>query len=215
MQPQYGVAPELRAGVYGPRIDTEPAVAGNRHPILKGFDETDILPFGGWLGGLQAAAGAEVLATFIPSFPIYPPETSWMSESRTVSGTLVVQRQGFDGTARGRLEAEVTVKPGDASRCSDLTPLGEISLRSGFLRATSREHGHRAFPQPVARRRTFDEVDVLVVGGGPAGIGASLGAARKGANTLLVENHSFTVFSVLTVCSLTAHAAATASLEPS
>jgi glycine/D-amino acid oxidase-like deaminating enzyme len=34
-------------------------------------------------------------------------------------------------------------------------------------------------------------VDVLVVGGGPAGIGAALGAARQGAKTLLIENHSF------------------------
>jgi ribulose 1,5-bisphosphate synthetase/thiazole synthase len=34
-------------------------------------------------------------------------------------------------------------------------------------------------------------VDVLVAGGGPAGIGAALGAARAGARTLLVENHSF------------------------
>jgi hypothetical protein len=32
---------------------------------------------------------------------------------------------------------------------------------------------------------------VLVVGGGPAGIGAALGAARKGVKTLLVENHAF------------------------
>jgi ribulose 1,5-bisphosphate synthetase/thiazole synthase len=37
----------------------------------------------------------------------------------------------------------------------------------------------------------FDTVDVLVVGGGPAGIGAALGAARKGVKTLLVENCSF------------------------
>jgi succinate dehydrogenase/fumarate reductase flavoprotein subunit len=37
----------------------------------------------------------------------------------------------------------------------------------------------------------FTTVDVLVAGGGPAGIGAALGAARAGARTLLVENHSF------------------------
>lgn len=37
----------------------------------------------------------------------------------------------------------------------------------------------------------LDTVDVLVVGGGPAGIGAALGAARTGAKTLLVENHAF------------------------
>lgn len=35
------------------------------------------------------------------------------------------------------------------------------------------------------------EPDVLVVGGGPAGIGAALGAARYGAKTLLIENHGF------------------------
>ncbi len=40
-------------------------------------------------------------------------------------------------------------------------------------------------------RPTLDEVDVLVVGGVPAGIGAAIGASRKGAKTLLVENHSF------------------------
>ena len=37
----------------------------------------------------------------------------------------------------------------------------------------------------------IDEVDVLVVGGGPAGIGASIAAARNGANTLLVEQYGF------------------------
>jgi ribulose 1,5-bisphosphate synthetase/thiazole synthase len=33
--------------------------------------------------------------------------------------------------------------------------------------------------------------DVLVVGGGPAGIGAAVGAARHGADTLIVERHGF------------------------
>ncbi len=35
------------------------------------------------------------------------------------------------------------------------------------------------------------ETDVLVVGGGPAGIGAALAAARAGARTLLLERHGF------------------------
>jgi len=34
-------------------------------------------------------------------------------------------------------------------------------------------------------------VQVLVVGGGPAGIGAALAAARASAQTLLVENYGF------------------------
>jgi hypothetical protein len=35
----------------------------------------------------------------------------------------------------------------------------------------------------------IDEVDVLVVGGGMAGVGAAIAAGRKGAKTLLVENY--------------------------
>src|SRR5687768_1017598 len=35
------------------------------------------------------------------------------------------------------------------------------------------------------------EADVLVIGGGPAGIGAAIGAARAGAYTLLVERYGF------------------------
>lgn len=38
---------------------------------------------------------------------------------------------------------------------------------------------------------TLTTADVLVVGGGPAGIGAAVGAARAGADTLLIETHSF------------------------
>jgi hypothetical protein len=85
------LTPELSAGVYGPKSGREPAVVGRRHPILKGFDETDILPFGGWLGGIQVATGAEVLATFVPAFPIYPPEMSWMREPRTTIPGLIIR----------------------------------------------------------------------------------------------------------------------------
>lgn len=37
----------------------------------------------------------------------------------------------------------------------------------------------------------IDHVDVLVIGGGPAGIGAAVGAARAGAKTALVEQYGF------------------------
>ena len=46
-----------------------------------------------------------------------------------------------------------------------------------------------ALPQRVARH--IIEVDVLVVGGGPAGIGAAIGAADAGAQVLLVERYGF------------------------
>jgi ribulose 1,5-bisphosphate synthetase/thiazole synthase len=56
--------------------------------------------------------------------------------------------------------------------------------------------GATAFSQsPAAGAKSgypvLDATDILVVGGGPAGIGAALGAARTGAKTLIIENHSF------------------------
>ena len=40
-------------------------------------------------------------------------------------------------------------------------------------------------------RKTLMRTDVLVVGGGPGGIGAAIAAARSGAKTLLIENYGF------------------------
>lgn len=83
--------PELRAGVWGPKSGDEPPIKGQRHAVLRGFEETDILPFGGIVGPLRTDAGAVVPLTFIPAFPIYPPETAWMRQPDTNTPGLVVK----------------------------------------------------------------------------------------------------------------------------
>lgn len=84
------LTPELRGRVYGPKIGDEPPIAGERHPVLAGFDETDMLPFGGTLESLTVNGTAKVLLTFIPPFPMFPPETAWMREPRTNIPGLVL-----------------------------------------------------------------------------------------------------------------------------
>jgi len=52
------------------------------------------------------------------------------------AGMLSVERLDFGGKSHAKKQMEVSVKPGEAKRCLDLTELGEITLRSQFLRAT-------------------------------------------------------------------------------
>lgn len=88
------LAPELRAGVWGPKAGDEPAPSGERHPVLAGFEETDILAFGGMLEALRTDPGVLVPLTFVPAFPVYPPETAWMRTPRTDIPGLVLNTRG-------------------------------------------------------------------------------------------------------------------------
>jgi hypothetical protein len=91
------ILPELRSRMDGPHNRLEPPAVGVRHPVLRSFDETDMLPFGGTLRQLETKNGTEVLLTFIPAFPIYPPETSWMRIPKTDIPGLIVNGSGQGG----------------------------------------------------------------------------------------------------------------------
>ena len=54
------------------------------HPILRGFADADILPFGGEFYEVDSDQ-LKTLATFVPAFPIYPPETSFMPRDTSPS----------------------------------------------------------------------------------------------------------------------------------
>ncbi len=88
------LSPEMRAQVNGPHIADEPKPAGKRHEVLHGFDETDIIPYGGQLQPLRVDSGTVVPLSFVPAFPTYPPETSWMRVPKTDVAGLVLSESG-------------------------------------------------------------------------------------------------------------------------
>jgi hypothetical protein len=102
------LTPELGAQVDGPRTGKEPPVTGTRHPVLAGFDETDLLPYGGTLRALSVDPGCETLATFVPSLPYMPPESVWMREPRTNLPGVVVRTSHED--------ARIVFMPADIDR---------------------------------------------------------------------------------------------------
>ncbi|HWY75091.1 MAG TPA: Tat pathway signal protein, partial [Verrucomicrobiae bacterium] len=77
------LTPELGAKLDGPKTGKEPTITGTRHPVLAGFDETDLLPYGGTFRALSVDPGCETLATFVPPLPYMPPESVWMREPLT------------------------------------------------------------------------------------------------------------------------------------
>ena len=92
--------PELRKNVDGPKSSREPDVTGVRHPVLKGFEETDILSFGGLLKDVKIDPGTEILMTFVPQFPVFPPEMAWMKEPKTnIPGLMIKKAEGGGNVA--------------------------------------------------------------------------------------------------------------------
>lgn len=89
--------PSRRAEVDGPQVGTEPPVRAARHEVLTGFDDTDILPFAGRIEKVDTEPDVQVLATFVPPFPIYPPETAWMRHAQTDVAGVVLREPASGG----------------------------------------------------------------------------------------------------------------------
>ena len=81
--------------------------------------------------------------------------------------------------------------PPKATRRGFLAAAGTMIAGGVAASRPSPVHGQGTPLLSSTRRPVLDDVDVLVVGGGPAGIGAALGATRQGVRTLLIESHSF------------------------
>jgi len=58
------------------------------HPLLKGFDDTDVLPGAAFLSRVEALDGTTALLTFVPPYPVHPPEKVYPDPKRTEVGLL-------------------------------------------------------------------------------------------------------------------------------
>lgn len=87
------LTPDVGQDVNGPRHGDEPVKSMPRHPILRGFEETNIITFGGVLPEVKPQAGSTLLLTLVPEFPVMPPENSWMRERRTDIPGLIIREQ--------------------------------------------------------------------------------------------------------------------------
>jgi hypothetical protein len=136
------LTPELGKITDGPKNGTEPPVTGTRHPVFKGFDKTDIIPFGGMLESVNTDPGAQVLLTFIPVCPTMPPEDAWMRVKKTDIQGLILNT-----TSKG---SRIAFMPADIDR--------------QFARNNYSDHGDLL--ANIIRWTSKDNIPLLIEGAG-------------------------------------------------
>jgi hypothetical protein len=111
--------PELAAKTHGPHHKGEPSAAGQRHAVLDGFQNTDILPFGGFLAELQVDSDRTMPCTFVPAFPQSPTDEIWMREPRTNIPALILGKYG---------KGNVAFLPADLDRRYGMDPIPDHGM---------------------------------------------------------------------------------------
>jgi len=96
-----------RRGVVRASVHSYLRLSAPHHEVLRGFEETEILPFGGALENLRTDPTVTIPLTFVPPFPTNPPETAWMREPKTDIPGLVLSTHG---------NARVAYLPADLDR---------------------------------------------------------------------------------------------------
>ena len=99
------LAPERRGKAWAPKLPDDSA-SEERHPVLRGFDETDIIPFGSALENLRIDPGVIVPLTFVP-LQMTSMETFWLPQPKTDIAGLVLNSSG---------NARVAYLPADIDR---------------------------------------------------------------------------------------------------
>lgn len=108
--------------------------------MLKGFEETGSIPYGGTLERLSIDPGRTVPLTFVPDFPTYPPETAWSRQPETDIAGLILR----ESTAG----ALVAFMPADIDRrCAGESP---GPWRPDRQRCTLDSQGKLSAPFPAA-----------------------------------------------------------------
>ena len=78
-----------------------------------------------------------------------------------------------------------------ASKPSSLATLDTVELPPAFRQPAGVDHRMNTIVESARTIPVIAEPDVLVAGGGPAGIGAAVAAARNGAKVMLLERYGF------------------------
>jgi hypothetical protein len=82
-----------------PLMHTYLRMAREDHGIFKNFEETVVLPMGGIRKNVAALKDTELLASFVPAFPMYPPEFVWTDTPKTDLPVITEHRLRGGGKA--------------------------------------------------------------------------------------------------------------------